>query len=440
MSAGPSPDVKPFSQSVNDAQVLLWFASREGKALPADTIQVIAEADLLLSSGKRDPGLESRFWCAFRDLSAAMQPVTVDSIRATYGYQFAGHGKASKRLGDALSTKRWYSCGALIVLMLLLVTQIYWYIGTTYRTDLEAHREEMDRVSGSLREMSLQNASLNNKLVTKIKANDLGDHGTTVANISYFPDLEEIRSEQKQIDVDFFNNTRRLDRLNLILAGDACLLDHWDIVTSAIFYNFTAPTTVLIGDEQMAADSPCNAQSNRETGKLIQQSLWAERFTDSDLLLASNSSSIPGLEHSKAYQNILDALGGLKGNQQKIELSLESSKSTLAILNQYILPLLYGVLGSLAYTLRALSIEIQNVTFTRGSDIRYSLRWPLGMLAGVTVGLFFDQTKLSGFAAITPLGIAFLAGYGVELVFTGLDKLVRAFTGSEGDTAKPATP
>jgi hypothetical protein len=78
------------------------------------------------------------------------------------------------------------------------------------------------------------------------------------------------------------------------------------------------------------------------------------------------------------------------------------------------------------------------VTFTRGSDIRYSLRWPLGMLGGVTVGLFFDPANLSGLAAITPLGLAFLAGYGVELVFTGLDKLVRAFTSDEGRGSKPA--
>ena len=108
-----------------------------------------------------------------------------------------------------------------------------------------------------------------------------------------------------------------------------------------------------------------------------------------------------------------------------------NSKSILAILTQYILPLLYGLLGSFAYILRKLSREIQNVTFTRGSDIGYSLRWPLGMLGGVTVGLFFDPANLPGFAAVTPLGLAFLAGYGVELLFTGLDRMVGAFTGED---------
>jgi hypothetical protein len=55
----------------------------------------------------------------------------------------------------------------------------------------------------------------------------------------------------------------------------------------------------------------------------------------------------------------------------------------------------------------------------------------------VTVGLFFDPADFSGFAVITPLGLAFLAGYGVELLFTGLDRMVSAFTG-EG-TERPKT-
>jgi hypothetical protein len=115
-----------------------------------------------------------------------------------------------------------------------------------------------------------------------------------------------------------------------------------------------------------------------------------------------------------------------------------NSKSALAIFSQYVLPLLYGLLGALAYILRTLSREIQNVTFTRGSEIRYSLRWPLGMLGGVTVGLFFDPADVSGLAAITPLGLAFLAGYGVELLFTGLDRMVSAFAGEGPERPKIA--
>ena len=119
-----------------------------------------------------------------------------------------------------------------------------------------------------------------------------------------------------------------------------------------------------------------------------------------------------------------------------LERDLARAKSIPAILSQYFLPMLYGLLGSLTYILRDIAKEIHDVTFTRASETRYSLRWPLGMLAGVTVGLFFDPARFSGLAAIAPLGVAFLAGYGVELFFTGLDGLVRAFTGEGPERRK----
>jgi hypothetical protein len=137
-------------------------------------------------------------------------------------------------------------------------------------------------------------------------------------------------------------------------------------------------------------------------------------------------------------EDIVHIENALVNDQLKVEISLLNSKSTLEILSQYVLPLLYGLLGSLAYILRTLSREIHDVTFTRGSEIRYSLRWPLGMLGGVTVGLFFDTAELTGFAAITPLGLAFLAGYGVELLFTGLDRMVSAFTGEGSERPRAA--
>ena len=52
---------------------------------------------------------------------------------------------------------------------------------------------------------------------------------------------------------------------------------------------------------------------------------------------------------------------------ESLEHVLSQSKSMPAILSQYFLPMLYGLLGSLTWILRALSKEIRDVTFTRGS-------------------------------------------------------------------------
>jgi hypothetical protein len=135
-------------------------------------------------------------------------------------------------------------------------------------------------------------------------------------------------------------------------------------------------------------------------------------------------------------ERLLKEAADFEREQLGVEDVLVHSKSILAILSQYVLPLLYGWLGALAYILRTLSSEIQYVTFTRGSEIRYSIRSPLGMLAGVTVGMFFDPDQFSGIAVVTPLGLAFLAGYGVELLFTGLDGMVSAFTAGGTSRAK----
>ena len=124
----------------------------------------------MLSEKSRDPEVEGQFWVAFRDLATAIQPVSVDSILATYSYPFGDHGRSSeystgwrawwaapggrRRLVDAATTKKRYSIWSIVVLCCLLIVQIYWFIGTTFRTDLENHRTELDRIAGSLREMA----------------------------------------------------------------------------------------------------------------------------------------------------------------------------------------------------------------------------------------------------------------------------------------------
>jgi hypothetical protein len=100
-------------------------------------------------------------------------------------------------------------------------------------------------------------------------------------------------------------------------------------------------------------------------------------------------------------------------------------------------PLLYGLLGAAAYVMRSLSKEISDVTFSNVSNVRFVLRLVLGMLSGISVGLILTpDTPPSTLSAVTPLALAFLAGYSVELLFSAMDRLISAFS-SEG-TRSPA--
>lgn len=107
----------------------------------------------------------------------------------------------------------------------------------------------------------------------------------------------------------------------------------------------------------------------------------------------------------------------------------ESAQHPLLIINSYILPLLYGLLGAYAYVLRVLSDEIKTITYSKDSDIKYILRINLGALAGLAVGLLFTPDA-EHFVSLNlpPLTLAFVAGYSIEFVFTAVDKFIGGAT------------
>jgi hypothetical protein len=105
----------------------------------------------------------------------------------------------------------------------------------------------------------------------------------------------------------------------------------------------------------------------------------------------------------------------------------------LAFLATYLLPMLYGLLGACAFVLRKLSDEIDKLTYAHDARVRYALRLNIGLLSGLAVGWFIkpgaaDTTLLS----LSPLALAFIAGYASELFFVALDRLVQAFAPSQG--------
>jgi hypothetical protein len=108
---------------------------------------------------------------------------------------------------------------------------------------------------------------------------------------------------------------------------------------------------------------------------------------------------------------------------------LGSAKARLKAMSAYVLPLMYGLLGATAYVMRSLSKEISEVTFSNISHIRFILRLVLGMLSGISVGLVLTpETLPTTLSSVTPLALAFLAGYSVELVFSAMDRLISAFS------------
>ena len=108
------------------------------------------------------------------------------------------------------------------------------------------------------------------------------------------------------------------------------------------------------------------------------------------------------------------------------------------IIGGFVLPVLYGALGTCAYILRAIYSQMCERSFDPRQNGEFIVRIFLGMLSGITLQWIFVRDGSSVPGGITPAVLAFIGGYSVEVLFTAMDRLLTALTGSIKTTAGPA--
>jgi hypothetical protein len=111
------------------------------------------------------------------------------------------------------------------------------------------------------------------------------------------------------------------------------------------------------------------------------------------------------------------------------------TKFVLQILQTYLLPLLYGWVGAMAFVLRSLIVTVKNKSFRVELNVEYRLRVYLGLLAGLVIGWFLSPKGNAGqfgVADLTPAAISFVAGYSVEILFSTMDRIVSGFVAAFG--------
>lgn len=103
----------------------------------------------------------------------------------------------------------------------------------------------------------------------------------------------------------------------------------------------------------------------------------------------------------------------------------------------HILPMLYALLGSCAYLARRLEAQIRDKTFTGAN--RHLVHFLVAGIGGLIVGLFTSFTA-GQTATLSPLAIAFLAGYAVDVFFTFLENIIQVFNKGKAQTTAEAKP
>jgi hypothetical protein len=90
-----------------------------------------------------------------------------------------------------------------------------------------------------------------------------------------------------------------------------------------------------------------------------------------------------------------------------------------------ILPVLYALLGTFAYLLRTYERKVSTRSYVRSATD--SARFLTAAIGGAVVGLFSNFT-LGQVNKVSPLAIAFLVGYAVDVFYAFLETLIQSFS------------
>jgi hypothetical protein len=134
-------------------------------------------------------------------------------------------------------------------------------------------------------------------------------------------------------------------------------------------------------------------------------------------------------------------INGAKPPQTAPQLSTDQASqavaSVLSVLGNNVLPVLFGVLGTLIGALRSIQSKVQDSLLTPRDFVSTLMGLPIGAAAGLAVGLFLNPSSapvtgaagLTGGLNLSASGLGFLAGYGSNRFFGFLsDVLDRVFS------------
>jgi len=231
---------------------------------------------------------------------------------------------------------------------------------------------------------------------------------TLAASRTVLPKLDQLFSRQGFVDgLKGLTLGRFVNALSFIVVLVGCCL-------ALAYYSLGAST---FERQLRLQDQPAQALAMPAADGGLPDRLWrwASLPCDQPLLAWLMCS---GVDRVPAGQDPPDAM------------KIEAAGAMVARMNDVVLPLLLGWLGAHAWVLRQLTTAIATRTLARGSMLGTLVRLSLGALAGFASSWLLTPEMVAGVQLkdVPAWALAFVAGYGIELVFAFMDRLIAAFT------------
>ncbi len=150
-----------LKESVEEAELLLSYASERGLELTEDEVQIITEAKRALENNEWNTEIEIMFWMVYRDLAKRNYPVTVDSVRAAritkvkHPNLWQKIFRIKNRNTLAYRTVRFYTIITILTLLLMVALHIIFSVGTIRLSQIQKSDAKLTQIDKQLEELDM---------------------------------------------------------------------------------------------------------------------------------------------------------------------------------------------------------------------------------------------------------------------------------------------
>jgi hypothetical protein len=378
-----------FPQAVDDALRLLVYAAETGRSVDDTTRGSILRAKAAGSAGWDDT-IAANLLVALTKLADELKPVTAESLEASCG-------RLTRPTISSLRTWAGFLVAPIFVFSVLgFVTSS---ISGAIRTDIATANDLLVKIRSELGTEAAPTAG------TADKPLPAGlNQGDVITQLQlYASTIRAIDARTRQLNWFVFNAERD-------------------------------PFTELRWNSQESKQQREELQKNIKARGNNQPTV--EVATDNEETLKAKFQLPVGLPSMpQALDTLTTTYQDVRSFGQDVLDLVSVSYGAITIC---LLPILYALLGTCAYLLRSFEEELRTLTFTPTSRANWA-RFLIAGIGGAVVGLFGNFSITQG-ASISPLAIAFLVGYAVDVFFSFLEGLLQSFTkGKASPVAKTST-
>ncbi len=192
------------------------------------------------------------------------------------------------------------------------------------------------------------------------------------------------------------------------------------------------------GEAGHADSSAATLEASAQGSTAVEETTVLCEGKDGELLLPDRLKKLPQWMQEMAFDDLrtfcfrLQLAGSgsrsmpeFKSILSKLGAAMPTIKDKIRLRSEWLLPFLYGLLGSMLFVMRT----IGNIRLPAMHDMSILMRIALGGMAGIVVGWFSigDPGATAGItsAIAWPFVLAFVTGYGIEALFSVLDRMNR---------------